>query len=450
MDKIKQPSVSGSFYSADEKELISNINYFYQNNRQDYNLASRAIIVPHAGYYYSGQIASEGFQYLHRRVKNIFIFAPAHHMAFDGLAISSFDKWKTPLGEIEINQDYNKELKKDFGCNFNDEAFENEHSAEVQVPFVQAYYETVKIIPILIGRAIPEMVTKIITHYWNDTDNGFIISSDLSHFLAFQEARKIDGVTAQMIEMLEVSNFQYQQACGATGILGLVNFAKEKEFSLIRVDMKNSGDVSGDADSVVGYGSWFLYEGNKSEFIKKYFSDLIINVCKDSIEKGLGGKKLNLKDEKIHVPAVLEEYGACFVTLTYNKMLRGCIGSIIAHQPLIDDLVHNAYNAAFSDTRFYPLSREEFADLDISVSLLSSPERMSFNDEQDLLGQIVPFTDGIIIKDGNHQAVYLPSVWEQLPDKEEFLNSLKQKAGLNRNHFSYTFEAYKFSTVHIP
>ncbi len=450
MNKIKSPAVAGSFYPSDAQQLLSNINYFYQNNRQDYNIATRAIIVPHAGYYYSGQIASEGFQYLKKSVKNIFIFAPAHHVGFEGMALSSFDSWQTPLGEIPVNQEINKELEKRFHCAFNDYAFEKEHAVEVQVPFIQAYFDSVKIIPVLIGDAKPEKIVAIIENYWDDVSNGFVFSSDLSHFLESTDAKKIDKITAQMIETLEVSSFQHQQACGALGILGLVEFAKNRGFSLIRINMKNSGDVSGDKDSVVGYGSWFLYEDTKSKFIKDNFSDFVIEICKASIKAGLEGRKLDVQEEYKRLPAVLEEYGACFVTLNHNDMLRGCIGSIIAHQPLIDDLVQNSRSSAFSDNRFYPLSEQEYPDIQISVSLLSSPEKMSFKDEEDLLNQIKPFEDGIIIRDENYQAVYLPSVWEQLPEKTLFLNSLKQKAGLSPDYFSDTFEAYKFSTVHIP
>lgn len=130
-------------------------------------------------------------------------------------------------------------------------------------------------------------------------------------------------------------------------------------------------------------------------------------------------------------------------------MLRGCIGSIIPHRTLIEDIVINAQHAAFKDYRFNPVTKEEIPELQIAVSLLSLPKQMSFKDEEDLLGQIQPFKDGIIIRDGNYQSVYLPSVWEQLPDKKEFLRSLKVKAGLKPEHFSNTFEAYRFETVYI-
>lgn len=442
--KIKPPAVAGKFYTDDKEDLLAQLNLFEQKHLHDYDYKTRAIIVPHAGYIYSGQLASNGFQYLDENVKNIFIIAPSHYVGLEDAALSSFDKWETPLGEIEVNQEINNELAKKFDCEINDNAFLSEHSTEVQVPFIQKKIPDAKIIPILSGSNIGT-ITKIIANYWSNTENAFVISSDLSHFHSEIEARKIDGATAEMIESKDISKLTPNNACGSFGVSGLVRFAKIKGYSLIRVGMYNSGDVTGDNSRVVGYGSWLLYEGAKNTFIKKYFSNFVIDVCKKSILSELN--KENLKLEKI--PPVFGELGACFVTLEKNNNLRGCIGSIIAHRWLIDDLAQNAQNAAFSDPRFTPLKSDEFEELSINVSLLSEPEKMEFENEEDLLNQIRPFIDGIIIKERGYQAVYLPSVWDQLPDKTLFLNSLKVKAGLPENYFSQTFEAYRFTTEYI-
>ena len=208
--------------------------------------------------------------------------------------------------------------------------------------------------------------------------------------------------------------------------------------------MVNSSFVSGDKSRVVGYGTWFLYEGSKNEFIKKYYSEYLLNLCRNVILAKLGGKTFFTNHAK-----VFDELGACFVTLKKLGNLRGCIGSIIAHQPLINDLVQHAEDAAFKDPRFNPVTQDEAGLLSIDVSILSEPKPMTFTDEADLLRQIVPFKDGIIIKDGWKQAVYLPSVWEDLPDKELFMKSLKMKAGMSPDHFSKSFEAYRFETEYI-
>ena len=143
----------------------------------------------------------------------------------------------------------------------------------------------------------------------------------------------------------------------------------------------------------------------------------------------------------------MTQYGASFVTLKRKGLLRGCIGSIYPTKPLILDLIDNAKNAAFQDSRFIPLEPHELNDLEISISILSSIERIQFKDERDLLSKIYPH--GIILSEGDKRAVYLPVVWEQLPEKDIFLNSLKEKAGLPSNYFSRRIEAYKFDTTVI-
>ncbi len=442
--KIKESSIAGTFYSNDTVNLINQIESFKQDNKNYYDVPTRAIIVPHAGLVFSGRLAYEGINQLDRNIKNLFIIAPAHRVAFDGLALSSYDKWSTPLGEIEVNQDINRELQEKFGLQYNDDAIQPEHSLEIQVPLIQSVFDGVKIIPILIGKARPEDIEKIISEYYSNEENGFIISSDLSHFLDNDGARQLDHTTAQLIESGDIRNFQYEMACGAIGITGLVEFANKNRFSMIRVDMANSGSVTGDLSKVVGYGCWFLYEGDKNTFISKYHSDFVTGLCRTIIKS-----EFDRSQKTLLYPQVFDEWGACFVTLEQEGQLRGCIGSIIAHRPLVADLAENAKNAAFKDTRFRPVNREDVDKLKISVSLLTPPKRMGFTSEEDLLNRLTPNLDGLIIKDGDKQAVFLPSVWEQIPDKREFLKALKVKAGLNPEHFSQTFEAYTFEAIYI-
>jgi len=445
MNKIKPPSVAGTFYSANIDVLMRQIREFKTNSKNKYEYNSRATIVPHAGLIYSGQLGYDGINSLDPNLKTLFIFAPAHRVGFNGLSLSDYEYWETPLGQVKINQDINKELEEKFELNFFDKAFEEEHSIEIQLPLIQNIYENIEIVPILVGNADIEKIAEIIEHYWEDESIGFIISSDLSHFLKDSDAVKLDNITADMIETININGFKQQQACGAFGICALLSFARKKNYSLIRVGLINSSNTTGDTSSVVGYGSWFLYEGETIQFLKKYYSEQIIEICKKSIWGNLNDIMV-VPDE---MPAVFSQKGACFVTLEKQENLRGCIGSIIAHRKLIDDLIQNAQNAAFNDPRFKPLKQEELDDLSIAISLLSTPERMTFKDEEDLLDQIVPYTDGIIIKDGYQQAVYLPSVWDQLPDKTDFLTSLKIKAGMSPDYFSKTFEAYKYHSEYI-
>ncbi len=443
MDKIKPPSVAGTFYTNNASELNKQIEIF-EKNSQSFEYKARCTIVPHAGLIYSGQLAYDGIKTLDGGIKTLFIFAPAHKIWFEGLALTSYDAWQTPLGNVKVNKQICAQMEEKFSAKINDEALKYEHSVEIQLPLIQKIFKDVEIVPVLIGDENYTKIKDIIEFYWEDKQIGFIISSDLSHFLKDVKAREIDNTTAAMIENKEIQNFHTEQACGSVGIMGLVDFAKEKKYSLIRVGLINSSAATGDKTSVVGYGSWFLYEGEKSKFLKKYYSNLMIEIAKKSILSRF--KEVCFESMP---PEVFNQWGACFVTLEKNNALRGCIGSIVAHRPLIEDLIKNAKSAAFSDPRFKPVTLEEAQELSIAISLLSEPEKMCFENEEDLLGQIKPYKDGIIIKDGCCRAVYLPSVWEELSDKKMFLNSLKMKANLSPGHFSKTFEAYRFSCEYI-
>lgn len=146
------------------------------------------------------------------------------------------------------------------------------------------------------------------------------------------------------------------------------------------------------------------------------------------------------------LPAALQVPRATFVTLEENGQLRGCIGSLEARRPLAEDVVHNAFAAAFGDPRFPPVREEEVDRLDIHISILSPLEEMSFTSEEDLLRQIRPGVDGLVLEDGPYRGTFLPAVWEQLPDKRDFLRHLKLKAGLPPDYWSDTLKVYRYTT----
>ena len=444
MGKIKEASVANTFYTGNAEDLKLQIENFKEASKNLYTCPTRAVIVPHAGLVYSGRLAYEGISQLDKNIKNIFIFAPSHRVGFEGIAISSYDGWETPLGVSKVNFGICKELNEKFGANINDDAMIAEHSIEVELPIIQFVFEDVKIIPVLIGKESASKITEIIEYYYPDKANAFVISSDLSHYLTDEKAKEADKITAQMIETGAIAGFKYEQACGAIGIAGLVSFANKNKFSMIRIDLANSSEISEDTSRVVGYGTWFLYEGSKNDFIAKYHSGFTIDLCKLIIKSEFDEKPMS-----IIYPQVFDQPGACFVTIEKFGRLRGCIGSIIAYRPLITDLVEHAKDAAFKDMRFSPVREEELPGLKFAVSILTEPRKIIFENEEQLMEKIVPNKDGIIIRDGDYQAVYLPSVWEEIPDKNEFMKSLKIKAGLKPDHFSETFEAFRFSTIYI-
>ena len=452
----KKAVFAGSFYPENSEQL----NQLLESFKQDvcYGYRSKAIIVPHAGYVYSGYAAMAGYQHFEPS-ENIFIIAPSHQEYFNNIAFPKYSFYETPLGLVEVNNRLIKEIATKFPSIIANEPFEKEHAIEVQLPFLQhlfinnknssnafmntlhSFTKKIKIIPVLVGKCDYRVIAKLIAEYWENS--SFIISTDLSHYYSYEQARQLDLYTATIIETGKIDFLEQQQACGMTCIKALVDFANKNKCSMIRAEMYNSGDIAQDKDRVVGYGSWFMYKGSKNELIKKYFSEYILALVKASIYS-----KFN--DEEFvpnNIPTVLKQHGASFVTLKLNGQLRGCIGSVYPTKPLVVDIMNNAINAAFQDNRFAPLSYEEFINLEISVSILSEIERINFKNEKDLLSKIYPH--GIIIMDRGKRALYLPEVWEQLPEKDVFFNSLKEKAGFESNYFSKTLEAYKFETVAI-
>lgn len=176
---------------------------------------------------------------------------------------------------------------------------------------------------------------------------------------------------------------------------------------------------------------------------------ILLNLAYDAITYGLKNHKPMPIDTSKY-PESLQKQGACFVTLQINKQLRGCIGSLEAHQPLVKDIVHNAYAAAFSDPRFPPLTENEFPNLDIHISILNKPEPIHFTSEQDLINQLRPGIDGLILADKGRRGTFLPSVWESLPDPALFFAHLKLKAGLPHDYWSNTLTVQRYTVESIP
>ncbi len=170
----------------------------------------------------------------------------------------------------------------------------------------------------------------------------------------------------------------------------------------------------------------------------------LLKIARQSIRYGLEhGKPLPIQCQD-HDPE-LQQIGASFVTLQKQGALRGCIGSLEAREPLVEDVARNAFNAAFRDPRFPPVSESELPLLDIHISILSTPEPVDFSSEADLISQLRPFVDGLVLSDGFHRGTFLPSVWEQLPEPEQFLQHLKVKAGLPPDYWSNTLKVERYT-----
>jgi len=219
----------------------------------------KALIVPHAGFMYSGPIAAKAFVLLEPSrevVQRVVLFGPSHHVPFDGLAMPSNTAFETPLGRVPIDESARRLLLALPFANVLDDAHHWEHSLEVQLPFLQEVLGTFEVLPIAVGRAAPEQVAEALESLWGGDETVIVISSDLSHYHDYDTAKRMDAATAAAIEALEPERLVQEDACGRIGVQGLLEAAQRHALVATRLDLRSSGDTAGGRDQVVGYGAW--------------------------------------------------------------------------------------------------------------------------------------------------------------------------------------------------
>lgn len=447
MTVLRPTAVAGMFYPAEAAELSRQINDFLAAVPKPTADAPmpKALIAPHAGYIYSGPVAAHAYALLapaKGSITRVVLMGPSHRVAFRGIATSGADAWATPLGTVPIDRDTVARLMTLPMVGTLDKAHEAEHSLEVHVPFLQAVLGEFQLVPLVAGETPRDVVAAVLEEAWGGPETLIVISTDLSHYLDYESCRTTDSATVAAIEHLDPAAIGSNQACGRVPVGGMLLAAQHKGLSIKTLDVRNSGDTAGPKDRVVGYGAWALYE---PEDQLQSVGPRLVELAWSSIRARLAGGAVAAPSE----PAIMTRPGACFVTLKRNGQLRGCIGSPQAWRSLGEDVVDNAVKAAFGDQRFAPLTAAELDGLSLSVSVLTPPVPMRFTGEQDLLNQLRPGIDGLIIEDGGRRALFLPAVWEQLPEPEQFLAHLKTKAGMAVDHWSPRFKASRFQAVEV-
>jgi hypothetical protein len=265
-------------------------------------------------------------------------------------------------------------------------------------------------------------VAQVIERLWGGPETLIVISTDLSHYHPYAEARALDGATLDRIGGF-ATNVHHEEACGATPLNGFLSLAKGRNMSIRLLAACNSGDTAGGKGQVVGYSAFALHEAG-ADLSLDDAGKMLLAIARGAIESKLFGSA------SMPEAPWLRQNGATFITLTKEGALRGCIGSLEAARALGDDAAQNAIAAAFRDPRFPPVTAAEWPSMRVEVSLLSPPKPMRFADEADLLAQIRPGEDGIILECDGRRATFLPQVWEGIPDKRQFLAELARKAGL--------------------
>lgn len=431
MAGLRTPAVAGSFYPRDPAVLRADIDRLLAEAPARQGVLPKAVIVPHAGYVYSGPTAAAAYKALapgrdiYRRVV---LLGPAHRVALRGLALPAADSFATPLGEIAVDTALAGRLRGLPQVSINAPAHAPEHSLEVQLPFLQRVLSDFTLLPLVVGDASPAEVAAVLQAVWGGPETLIVISSDLSHFLPYAEAQRADRATVAEILQGEAT-LGHEEACGATPVNGLMLALRDLDLEAVLIDLRNSGDTAGDRERVVGYAS-LLFEPREPG-LEARLGDTLLQLARASITDAVGG----LADWPPPC-AALDEPGATFITLTRNGRLRGCIGSLEARRSLRLDVIENAKAAALRDPRFPPLHADELAAVKLEVSLLSAPVVLPVADEAAGWAAVRPGVHGVILEYRGRRATFLPQVWEQLPSARDFFAHLKEKAGLAADFWS--------------
>jgi AmmeMemoRadiSam system protein B/AmmeMemoRadiSam system protein A len=431
--EVRSPAVAGMFYPAEPEELRRSVLAFLEGARGvDMPGKIRGLVSPHAGYIYSGIVAAAGYRQIDPSIKTVILLGPSHRVPLRGASIPEVEAYRTPLGEVHLARLASTLRALPFFDSM-PEAHAREHCLEVQLPFLQVVLKDFQIVPILTNHADPEALAAILApHVVEDT--LVVASSDLSHYHSYDTAVALDRICTKAISDAKFSDMPLCEACGKQAVLTLMHIAEIKGWRARLIDYKNSGDTGGDKNRVVGYASiGFVERKEMSRTMKETLSTqerkALLKLARSAIASKL------LEDAKIERPETpspaLTKKGGCFVTLHKQGRLRGCIGTIEPVSSLVECVEENAQNAAFHDPRFPSLSVEELSEIDIEVSILSVPEKLGFEDGEDLKRQLEPLVHGVILSRGMHRSTFLPQVWKQLPDKEQFLEHLCVKGGMS-------------------
>ncbi|MDI6640721.1 MAG: AmmeMemoRadiSam system protein B [Elusimicrobiota bacterium] len=457
--EIRKPAVEGQFYPADKVELVQMIDNFIANvPKKKISDELLGIIVPHAGYVFSGQVAAYGFKLLEDAQPEIVILiGQSHYLRLSKAAVYDGGGFQTPLGIVPVDRDFVRELVKSSEMiESTNRVHQPEHSLEVELPFLQVVLKRpsphFKIVPILVSQFSLEQCEQIATEIVNTIKKRkskvmFVISTDMSHYPEYKIANEVDSQALKSLEkydphLVEATSKKllakgYRNLscvfCGEQAVITGMYATKLLGGDKIEiVKYANSGDVPvyGDKGRVVGYCAVAFLKTSKKEekkmaefLISPKNQKILLELARKTIKEYLQLKKIlpyETFDSELTTPA------AVFVTLHIDHQLRGCIGTTVPQLPLYQAVQQMAVAAAFEDYRFRPVSEDELKKIKIEISVLSPMTKVKTADE------IKPNLHGVVVRRGGRSGLFLPQVWEQIPKKEDFLSELcYQKAGLN-------------------
>jgi hypothetical protein len=458
--KVREPAVAGLFYPKDPAELSRAIDACLAAAKVESPGGDlRALISPHAGYPYSGPVAAYAFRLLvERSFDTVIVLGPSHYAELRAASVTNTDLFRTPLGDVPVSEkarrlarlppfaldppclvqrpDWWRQASRPAPAE--DTADTWEHSVEVEIPFLQKTLKHFQVVPVVMGEVDPERAAQALMQVV-DNQTLIVASSDLSHYYSYATARDLDRHTVEAICRLDPDAIGDTDACGHTPIRTLLYVAKQRGWQARLLDARNSGDTAGDKSRVVGYAAIAFYAPAAPTLPKTPAAPaagqftaadrrFLLGLARQTLRAATAGERLPEVTAATLAPQFTATKG-CFVTLTRNRDLRGCIGYIMAQGPLYQAVIENARNAALRDPRFPAVTPPEVDRLEIEISVLTEPLPLFFSSPEDLLRKLHPGADGVVLRIGGRSATYLPQVWEQIPDPLDFLNNLAEKAG---------------------
>jgi AmmeMemoRadiSam system protein B/AmmeMemoRadiSam system protein A len=451
--RVRPPAVAGSFYPGDARKLRRDIQSYLATAAETEITRGRPLILiePHAGYKYSGQIAAYGYRLIENLdIRTVAVISPSHMDRFPFISVFDGDAYETPLGTIDVDKRAagalatgHADIRLSGRGHMPPDSERPEHALEVQLPFLQAMLEDFRIIPIVMGNQSWDLCTVLgeaLSPYLTRRDFLVVVSSDLSHFHGYDDAQQLDDTFCALLESMNTEQLYDSigkrecEACGAGPVIASLIAGKHAGASRCQVlHAANSGDVTGDHTSVVGYAAAAVFADDRASDVPApgdtALSDdertYLLDLARASVTLAVGCP--GGLPEPVDSPRLNEPRGA-FVTLKIRGRLRGCIGTIEPLKPLRKMVGEMARAAALSDPRFSPLTEDDLPELDIEISAMS-PLR-----EIQSATDIVVGAHGIIIEKGHKRGLLLPQVAvEHGWDAESFLGYTCEKAGLGKD-----------------
>ncbi|MCG6944789.1 MAG: AmmeMemoRadiSam system protein B [Deltaproteobacteria bacterium] len=469
-EHIRESVIAGSWYSGNASHLQREVQeYVSQASAVDFKGQLIALISPHAGYRYSGQVAAYAYKLLsERKFSSVVVIAPSHRSYFRGVSVYDRGGYRTPLGVVPLDRELISAMKqRESRIEYVPEAHSQEHSLEIQLPFLQVLMPDAKLVPLVMGNqdfATCEWLAEAVADCIENRSVLVVASSDLSHFHPYKQAKRLDQVVLDKVNDFDPQGLSDDlanglcEACGGGPMVTAMLIARRLGANKSRVlHYANSGDVTGDHSGVVGYMAAALWSDSKKSQGKESKNkrvgvDLgltseekaqLLAIARDVVESHCRGEKTG--EFVVNSPTLQEPRGA-FVTLHKEGKLRGCIGHIRAKGPLVKTIVEMAEAAAFHDPRFSPVSSKELGLLEYEISVLTPLQLIKDVDE------IEVGRHGIYIKRGSCSGLLLPQVATEWGwDRTTFLEHTCTKAGLPEDAWKdkkteiYIFSADVFS-----